>query len=122
MNIWSEKSQVKFASTRIYKDELFNFSMKKETSNLMLLNRAKIWTFCRNFPPKWPNFAIQNVVECPVQRKFVSRRSSLPQISYDCREAAAALESFVVQLRDCNLTSYHQSFSDRTFNSTPGKR
>ncbi len=44
-------------------------------------------------------------------------------MTYDCREAAAAaLESFVVQPRDCNLTSYHESFSGRTFNSTPGKR
>jgi hypothetical protein len=45
--------------------------MKKETSNLKLLDRARILPFWRNFPPKWPNFAIQNVVECPVQRKFV---------------------------------------------------
>ncbi len=43
-------------------------------------------------------------------------------MTYDCREAAAALESFVVQPRDCNLTSYHESFPDRTFNSTLGKR
>ncbi len=71
MNIWSEKSQVKFAWTTIDKDELFNFSMKKGNFKLKLLDRAKIWPFWRNFPPKWPNFAIQNVVECPVQRKFV---------------------------------------------------
>jgi hypothetical protein len=71
MSILSEKSQVKFAVTRIDKDELCNFSMKKEASNLKLLDRQKIWPFWRNFPPKWPNFVIQNIVECPVQRKFV---------------------------------------------------
>ncbi len=46
--------------------------MKKETSNLKLLDRQKILPFWRTFFPKWPNFAIQIVVECPVQRKFVS--------------------------------------------------